>query len=73
MSSIALFDRGGFILAFGLLLNRHSAYHLAKGLMDALLGNYLDKHDALNRTAATLVRAGIAAAAAPLLHGRAPS
>ncbi|MGA2976492.1 MAG: hypothetical protein ABSF77_14380 [Spirochaetia bacterium] len=43
----------------------------AKGLMDALLGNYLDKHDALNRTAAALVRAGIAVGPAPLLHERA--
>ena len=44
----------------------------AKGLMEALQVNYLDKHDALNRTAAALVRAGIAVVAAPLLHGRAP-
>ena len=41
----------------------------AKGLMPALLVNYLDKHDALNRTAEALVRAGIAVKAAPLLHG----
>lgn len=41
----------------------------AKGLMPALLVNYLDKHDALNRTAAALVRAGIPVVAAPLLHG----
>jgi len=40
-----------------------------RGLMDSLLGNYLDKHQALNRTAAALVRAGIGVVAAPLLHG----
>jgi hypothetical protein len=40
-----------------------------RGLMEALQLNYLDKHDALNRTAAALVRAGIAVVAAPLLHG----
>jgi hypothetical protein len=43
----------------------------ARGLMEALQLNYLDKHEALNRTAAALVRAGIAVVAAPLLHGRA--
>ncbi len=42
----------------------------ARGLMDVLQGNYLDKHDAVNRTAAALVRAGIPVAAAPLLHPR---
>ncbi len=40
----------------------------AKGLMPALLVNYLDKHDAVNRTAAALLRAGIGVVAAPLLH-----
>jgi hypothetical protein len=40
----------------------------ARGLMGALLGNYLDKHQALNRTAAALVSAGIGVVAAPLLH-----
>jgi len=44
----------------------------AKGLMETLQLNYLDKHEALNRTAAALVRAGIGVVAAPLLHGRAP-
>jgi len=39
-----------------------------RGLMDSLLGNYLDKHQALNRTAEALVRAGIGVVAAPLLH-----
>ena len=37
--------------------------------MPALLGNYLDKHQALNRTAEALVRDGIGVVAAPLLHG----
>ncbi|OHD75358.1 MAG: hypothetical protein A2177_13965 [Spirochaetes bacterium RBG_13_68_11] len=41
----------------------------AKGLMPAMLTNYLDKHDAVNRTAAALLRAGIGVVAAPLLHG----
>ena len=41
----------------------------AKGLMGALQGNYLDKHDSVNRTAAALVAAGIPVIAAPLLHG----
>jgi hypothetical protein len=42
----------------------------AKGLMPALLTNYLDKHEAVNRTAQALLRAGIGVVAAPLLHGR---
>jgi len=41
----------------------------SKGLMPAMLTNYLDKHEAVNRTAEALVRAGIAVVAAPLLHG----
>jgi len=41
----------------------------ARGLMEALLGNYLDKHQALNRTAAALVASGVGVVAAPLLHG----
>jgi hypothetical protein len=41
-----------------------------QGLMPALLGNYLDKHQALNRTAEALVRDGTGVVAAPLLHGR---
>ncbi len=41
----------------------------ARGLMPALLGNYLDKHQALNRTAEALVRDGTGVLAAPLLHG----
>ncbi len=44
----------------------------AKGLMPAMLTNYLDKHDAVNRTAAALLRAGIGVVAAPLLHGTEP-
>jgi hypothetical protein len=43
----------------------------ARGLMDSLLANYLDKHQALNRTARALVEAGIGVAPAPLLHGAA--
>ncbi len=41
----------------------------AGGLMPALLENYLDKHQALNRTAEALVRDGTGVVAAPLLHG----
>jgi hypothetical protein len=41
----------------------------ARGLMPALLGNYLDKHQALNRTAEALVASGVGVVAAPLLHG----
>jgi hypothetical protein len=40
----------------------------AKGLMPAMLTNYLDKHDAVNRTAAALLRAGIGVVPAPQLH-----
>jgi len=43
---------------------------LAKGLMEALLGNYLDKHQAVNRSAEALVRDGTGVVAAPLLHGK---
>ena len=42
---------------------------LSEGLMPALEGNYLDKHDAVNRTAAALLRAGVGVRAASLLHG----
>jgi hypothetical protein len=41
---------------------------LADGLMPLLERNYLDKHDAVNHTAAELTRAGIAVKAASLLH-----
>ncbi|HSV92139.1 MAG TPA: hypothetical protein VLH81_03645, partial [Desulfobacterales bacterium] len=41
----------------------------AKSLMPALLTNYLDKHESVNRTAAALLRAGIDVVPAPLLHG----
>jgi hypothetical protein len=41
----------------------------AQGLMPALLQNYLDKHQAVNRTAEALVRDGTGVVAAPLLHG----
>ena len=41
---------------------------IAKGLMDAMLLNYLDKHDAVNRTADALSRAGIGVVCAWNLH-----
>ena len=41
---------------------------LKQGLMDALERNYLDKHDALNRTAEALTRAGIGVVCAWNLH-----
>ena len=41
---------------------------LSRGLMDALERNYLDKHDAVNRTADALVKAGIGVACAWNLH-----
>ncbi len=41
---------------------------VAGGLMSLLEANYLDKHAAVNRTAAQLVRAGIGLKAAALLH-----
>ncbi len=40
-----------------------------QGLMPALLQNYMDKHDALNRTAWALTERGIPVVAAPKLHG----
>ena len=40
------------------------------GEMDALLQNYLDKHDAVNRTACALTEAGLSWIAAPKLHHR---
>jgi hypothetical protein len=40
----------------------------AAGAMEALERNYLDKHAALNHTAADLIRAGIGIKAASLLH-----
>ena len=40
-----------------------------KGLMPALERNYLDKHDAVNRTAEALTRAGIGVVCARALHG----
>jgi hypothetical protein len=39
-----------------------------KGLMPRLLRNYLDKHDALNETAAALTRHGLTFIAAQNLH-----
>jgi hypothetical protein len=39
-----------------------------RGLMPALERNYLDKHDAIQRTAADLLGRGIAVLGAPLLH-----
>jgi hypothetical protein len=41
-----------------------------QGLMPALERNYLDKHDAVQRTARALLNEGIPVLAAPLLHGR---
>jgi hypothetical protein len=40
----------------------------AKGLMPALLRNYLDKHDSINLTAQALVQAGVGVVAAWNLH-----
>jgi hypothetical protein len=42
---------------------------LSSGLMDSLEKNYIDKHDALNRTAEALVEAGIDVVCAGHLHG----
>jgi len=41
-----------------------------KGLMPKLLGNYLDKHDAVNRTAKALTERGLTFIAAQNLHKR---
>ena len=41
---------------------------ISQGLMDAMQLNYLDKHDAVNRTAEALVKAGIAVVCAWNLH-----
>ena len=41
---------------------------LSQGLMDAMQLNYLDKHDALNRTAEALVKAGVGIVCAWNLH-----
>ena len=41
---------------------------MSQGLMDAMVRNYLDKHDAVNRTAEALVRAGIGVVCAWNLH-----
>jgi len=41
---------------------------LEKGLMPKLLNNYLDKHEALNRTAETLTKNGLSVIAARNLH-----
>ena len=43
---------------------------IADGLMPLLEQNYLDKHTAVNHTAAELTRAGIGVKAAELLHGQ---
>jgi len=42
----------------------------SSGEMPVLLQNYLDKHDALNRTARALTEAGLSWIAAPKLHHR---
>ena len=41
-----------------------------KGLMPALIQNYMDKHDAINNTARALTEKGLSFIAAPLLHHR---
>jgi hypothetical protein len=41
-----------------------------RGLMPVLQANYLDKHAAVNRTAAALTAAGVSVRPAALLHGR---
>ncbi len=41
---------------------------MEKGLMPKLLRNYLDKHDAVNRTAKALTQRGLTFLAAPRLH-----
>ena len=41
---------------------------IKKGLMPKLLGNYLDKHDAVNRTANALTKKGLTFIAAQNLH-----
>jgi len=38
--------------------------------MPKLLRNYLDKHDAVNRTAKALTQKGLTFLAAPRLHGK---
>lgn len=43
---------------------------VASGEMDLLLRNYLDKHDAVNRTARALTERGLSFVAAPKLHHR---
>lgn len=43
---------------------------LEKGEMDVLMGNYLDKHAAVNATARALTEAGLSFVAAPKLHHR---
>jgi len=41
---------------------------VSRGLMEAMQLNYLDKHDALNRTADALVKAGVGIVCAWHLH-----
>jgi len=45
---------------------------LKQGLMDAMEQNYLDKHDAVNRTAEALIKAGIDVVCAKNLHQYTP-
>jgi hypothetical protein len=45
----------------------------ASGDMPRLLRNYLDKHDALNKTAHALMECGLSFIAAPKLHGATPT
>jgi hypothetical protein len=41
---------------------------LAQGIMDAMLRNYLDKHEAVNRTAEALIKGGVGVICARHLH-----
>jgi hypothetical protein len=43
---------------------------ISRGLMPAMEQNYLDKHEAVQRTARALLRAGLPVLAAPALHDR---
>ena len=43
---------------------------IKRGLMPAVIKNYMDKHDSLNNTAKSLTKEGLAVVAAPELHHR---
>ena len=60
---------GRMNLPLNSVINRDDIYQFGiLGLMDALEQNYLDKHDAVNRTADALVKAGIGVVCAWNLH-----